>query len=96
MEPVPVRGQRGIRLLAAVEPAEQLGQRQTSRATLERVADLVDPGGGVADPLGRLEGDEPLEQGVRLVLVGEDDADPAGGHGVADHLEGDRRLALAV
>ena len=41
----------------------------------------------------RLEGDEALDEGSRLVLEGEDHRVPTGAHRVAHHLQRDRRLA---
>ena len=57
-------------------------------------------GGGVLPRLdgcrGRLERDEALDEGLRVVLEGEDDRVPPGPHGVAHHLQGHRRLAGAL
>jgi hypothetical protein len=60
---------------------------------LERAADRRQPRGVRARDEARLERQQPLQEGVRLVLEGEDHRASAGADDVADHLHGHRRLA---
>ena len=94
LEPVAVTDERRMGSRAAAQAAEDPVERSAVDGVLQRETHVDDPGHFSGVALGGLHRDEPLQQGVAVVLVGEDEGAPTGGDDVARHLHTERRLAV--